>query len=145
VHNLITPQRVARIRACRVDLLTSGIDLAAMGPTSLDAFVRAHLEYFQCMLGDDSSHRHVVALLRHELLPRAGSSPIDAKPQPAHPPAHAELDPDARAARIERRRQAMAHMTLDELFAATQELRRLATEVAEQLDLLQERLGAMCV
>jgi uncharacterized coiled-coil protein SlyX len=55
----------------------------------------------------------------------------------------AEIDVQERLERIERRRQAMAHMTLDELVAAASELRRRSAEVIEQMEVVQERFEAM--
>jgi hypothetical protein len=129
--------------ACRGDLLKSGIDLAGLAGAALTAFVRQHLEYFQSMLGDDSSASQVVALVYHErgLSERAGP---DAAIRPLARPtgAGAEVDVE-RLDRLERRRQAMAHMTLDELFAAAHELRRRSAEVIEQLEVVQERFEAL--
>ena len=50
-------RRLARIRACRLDLLTEGMNLRAPDGAGLLDLVTQYLEYFQAMLGDDSSAR----------------------------------------------------------------------------------------
>jgi hypothetical protein len=138
----LTPHRTARISACRVDLLTSGIDLAGMDDATSAAFVDEHLEYFQSMLGDDTPAELILALVEHErrLSERAGR---DAGIRPLAHATEGEFDADERRERAERRRQAMAHMTLDELFAVAHELRRQSAEVIEQLELVQEQFEAL--
>lgn len=138
----LTTHRIARMTACRVDLLTSGIDLSGMVGTTLTGFIREHLEYFQSMLGDDSPASRVLALVRHErrLSERGGRDCVIAPPVGL---TGAEIDVQERLERIERRRQAMAHMTLDELVAAASELRRRSAEVIEQMEVVQERFEAM--
>ena len=146
MRNNFTPRRLARIRACCADLLNNGIDLSTLDPPRLHALVREHLGYFQAMLGDDSSERDVVALLRRQRLRPRRHVPaiVPMRPDPsASPPADASFDPDARRARLDRRRAAMAHMTLDELVAVARDLRRRSAEMAEQMDLVRERLEAL--
>jgi hypothetical protein len=65
--------RITRIQACRADLLTSGVDLA---DGRAGVFVRAHLDYFQLMLGDESTADEVVALIARA----AGHGPFDRRP-----------------------------------------------------------------
>jgi hypothetical protein len=53
---------LSRIRLCRRDLLTQGIDLDGKGRAQLRSLVNRHLDYFQLMLGQDAS-AHAIALL----------------------------------------------------------------------------------
>ena len=56
--------RIARISACRSDLLDNGIDADVLGPRALSDLARRNLEYFQAMLGYDAGLREVVELIR---------------------------------------------------------------------------------
>jgi hypothetical protein len=138
----LTSHRVARMSACRADLLESGIDLSEMVGTALEDFVHEHLEYFQAMLADDSSVDEVEALVLHERRVYEGALRIVAR-TPVTIPNDAEPDLEGKLARAERRREAMAHMSLEELLAAATELRRRSAEVIEQMEAVQERFEAL--
>ena len=57
-------QRMARISACRSDLVDNGINADALGPRALSDLARRNLEYFQTMLGYDAGLREVVELIQ---------------------------------------------------------------------------------
>jgi len=137
MHNT-NPRRIARMSACRGDLLENGIVLGAMDAAKLAAFVDEHLEYFQVMLGDDSSAEQILELARHE---RRVTGEVDHRLTACA--SDAEPDLAARLARAERRREAMADMTLEELVATATELRKRSAEVMEQIEAVQERFDAM--
>jgi hypothetical protein len=128
--DFISDRRLARIRACRVDLLTHGFDLLAADGPALGEFVARHLEYFQAMLGDDSSRAQVVALIQRDRLESA-----------ADPPGRGTPDDDP--ARRARRRRLVARMTPDELQGLLGELRRRARDDEYDLALLRERAGGL--
>ena len=131
-------RRIARMSACRADLSDNGIELGEMDGMRLAAFVEENLEYFQVMLGDDSPAEEVLALARHEgrlskgVGQKLAMCASDADPHLAD-----------RLARMERRRAAMAEMTLEELVAAATELRRRSAEVMAQIEAVQERFEAL--
>lgn len=133
-----TSHRVARMGACRADLMESGIDLAGLVGAELKVFVRENLEYFQAMLGDDTPADQVEALVRHERLISEGGLRETVAVTVAAASDEA-TDLEGRLARAARRREAMSHMTLAELLAAATELRRRSAEVIEQMEAVQER------
>lgn len=59
--------RLERIAACRLDLFENGIDISCQTAVELGAFVEQELEYFQLMLGDDSTPGQVLSLIRRDL------------------------------------------------------------------------------
>ena len=135
-------ERVARMSACRVDLLASGIDLSGLVGKALTGFVREQLDYFQSMLGDDTPAHQVEALVHHERLMSEGSR-REVRGSAAPLVSDAAGDLEGKLARAERRREAMSHMTLEELLAAATELRRRSAEVIEQMEAVQERFEAL--
>ena len=59
-----SPKRqLARISACRSDLIDNGIDPDALGPRALCELARRNLDYFQAVLGYDAGLREVVELI----------------------------------------------------------------------------------
>jgi len=56
--------RQQRIDACIVDLSINGIQIKGATDFQLADVVQHHLDYFQCMLGYDSSPRQVLAMLK---------------------------------------------------------------------------------
>ena len=125
-------RRLARVRACRLDLLTEGVNLRAPDAAGLLDLVTEHLEYFQAMLGDDSGAHEIVALVRHE----CGSSSRCSRAAPA-----SRATPDDGCERLARRRAQVARMPLDELRAWAGELRRRAADDEQDLAVLRERLS----
>jgi hypothetical protein len=83
-----------------------------------------------------------MGLLRGREVPARRLRRMIATP-PRRRAAEAQTYVDARAARVERRRQAMAHMSVEELVSAIGELRRQASDMAEQIQLVMERLRAL--
>ena len=134
-----TSHRVARMGACRADLMESGIDLSRLVGAELRVFVRENLEYFQAMLGDDTTADQVEALVHHERLMSEDKSRPGLGVTTVSPASDAATDLEGRLARAARRREAMSHMTLEELVAAAAELRRRSAEVIEQMEAVQER------
>ena len=59
-----TNDRKQRIDACICDLSAHGIELKGASDYQLADVVRDHLDYFQFMLGYDSSPKQVLAMLR---------------------------------------------------------------------------------
>lgn len=55
---------LARLRLCRQDLLTVGIDLDSHDPAQLRGLIRLHLDYFQLMLGHDVTSHAILRLVR---------------------------------------------------------------------------------
>jgi hypothetical protein len=55
--------QLARLAACRSDLLENGIDLARADLRKLSQLVRRHLDYLQLMLGWDADVREIVRLM----------------------------------------------------------------------------------
>jgi hypothetical protein len=55
--------RVARLSACRADLMGDGIDVSRMDRRQLCDLVAQHLEYFQMMVGHDVSCREIIGAL----------------------------------------------------------------------------------
>jgi hypothetical protein len=55
------------IRACRLDLFSNAIDVTAMTGPQLVGLVREHIEYFQLMLGDESTPAQIVSLIRRDV------------------------------------------------------------------------------
>ena len=137
-----TSHRVTRMGACRADLLESGIDLSRLVGAELRVFVRENLDYFQAMLGDDTTADQVEALVHHERLMSEGTSRPGLGVTVA-PVSDEATDLEGRLARAARRREAMSHMTLAELLAAATELRRRSAEVIEQMEAVQERFEAL--
>ena len=62
----ITMSRLLTIGRCRRDLLNNGVDLNALPRVRLRTMVRTDLEYFQLMLGDESSPRQIISLIKWE-------------------------------------------------------------------------------
>ena len=56
--------RRERIDACICDLSNHGIQIRGATEPQLVDVVRHHLDYFQFMLGDDSSPKQVLAMLK---------------------------------------------------------------------------------
>jgi hypothetical protein len=56
--------RIARMSACRSDLVENGIDADVLGPRALSDLARRNLEYFQAMLGYEAGIREVMELIR---------------------------------------------------------------------------------
>jgi hypothetical protein len=57
--------QLARLAACRRDLLDNGIDAGVMDHQQLRSLAAQHLDYFQMMLGCDATCSQVVRLFRH--------------------------------------------------------------------------------
>jgi hypothetical protein len=123
-------RRLARIRACRADLLTHGFDLLAADGPALRKLVARHLEYFQAMLGDDATRAQVLALIQRDRLESAADPTGRGMP---------DDDPERRA----RRRRQVARMTPAELQGLVGELRRRARDDEYDLALLRERTGRL--
>ena len=66
-----TRTRVARLAACRSDLLDNGIDLDRRDPRERVAFVRRNLDYFRCVLGYEADLREVMAMIERHPGPSA--------------------------------------------------------------------------
>ena len=56
--------QLARLAACRSDLLDNGIDLARADLRTLSQLVRRHLDYLQLMLGWDAGLREILTLVK---------------------------------------------------------------------------------
>lgn len=57
--------RRQRISDCLRDLKTNGIQIRGAADPTLVDIVRRHLDYFQLMIGDDSSPQEVLSLLKN--------------------------------------------------------------------------------
>ena len=55
---------LARLRLCRRDLLTVGINVDRHGPAELRSLIRLRLDYFQHMLGHDVTPHAILQLVR---------------------------------------------------------------------------------
>ena len=69
-----TQTRMARLAACRSDLLDNGIDLDRQCPRERCAFVRRNLDFFRCMLGYEADLREVIALIERDRIRAAADS-----------------------------------------------------------------------
>ena len=54
---------LARMCACRLDLMDNGIDADALGPRAVCDLARRNLDYFQAVLGYDAGLREVIELI----------------------------------------------------------------------------------
>lgn len=87
----LTPARLGKISACRSDLLANDIDVTALDATQVAGLVGAHLEYFQMMLGDDSTPGQILSLIRHELADNAADGAAGTGQRRSVSAAHAAL------------------------------------------------------
>lgn len=60
----LSVNRLDRMTTCRLELLEAGVDLSTIGRRA--HLVTEHLEYFQMMLGDESTARQVLSLMRRD-------------------------------------------------------------------------------
>src|SRR5688572_2809199 len=61
---IVSPKMLTRLRLCRRDLRSHGIDLDRQEHTQLRGLVKSHLDYFQLMLGQDVSAQPIARLFR---------------------------------------------------------------------------------
>jgi hypothetical protein len=72
---------LTRLRLCRRDLLTVGINVDRHGPAELRRLILLHLDYFQHMLGHDVTPHAILQLVRRSAAcrptSRCGGMPRD--------------------------------------------------------------------